>query len=53
MVGFLLIKIYMYMYIAKKEDNPEEALKEFKAIVEQEEEMGDWYAILTSIHILN
>lgn len=29
---------------AKKEDNPEEALKDFQAIVEQEEEKGDWYA---------
>ena len=29
---------------AKKEDSPEEALKEFRAIVEQEEEQGDWYA---------
>lgn len=29
-------------YTAKKEDNPEEALKEFKAIVDQEAQMGDW-----------
>ena len=28
---------------AKKEDNPEEALKEFRAIVDQEEDKGDWY----------
>ena len=28
--------------LAKKEDNPELALKEFKAIVDQEEEKGDW-----------
>lgn len=27
---------------AKKDDNPEEALKEFRAIVDQEEEQGDW-----------
>jgi COP9 signalosome complex subunit 2 len=27
---------------AKKEDNPEEALKEFRAIVDQETEKGDW-----------
>lgn len=26
----------------KKEDNPEQALKEFRAIVEQEEVKGDW-----------
>lgn len=31
---------------AKKEDNPEQALKEFRAIVEQEEEKGDWCALL-------
>jgi hypothetical protein len=30
-------------YTAKKEDNPEEALKEFRAIVDQESEKGDWY----------
>lgn len=27
----------------KKEDNPEGALKDFKAIIEQEEEKSDWY----------
>jgi hypothetical protein len=27
---------------AKKEDDPEGALKDFKAIVDQEEEKGDW-----------
>lgn len=32
---------------AKKEDNPEEALKEFRAIVDQEKEQGDWYVPLT------
>jgi len=30
---------------AKKEDSPEEALKEFRAIVDQEEEKGDWYVL--------
>ena len=30
--------------VGKKEDNPEQALKEFRAIVEQEEEKGDWSA---------
>lgn len=30
---------------AKKEDNPEDALKDFQAIVEQEEEKGDWCGI--------
>jgi hypothetical protein len=33
--------------IAKKEDDPEQALKEFKAIVEKEEEKGDWYTIFS------
>jgi len=28
--------------LAKKEDNPEEALKDFRAIVDQESEKGDW-----------
>lgn len=27
---------------AKKEDTPEEALKDFRAIVDQETEKGDW-----------
>ena len=31
---------------AKKEDNPEQALKEFRAIVEQEQEKGDWWVPL-------
>ncbi|KAI0361120.1 PCI-domain-containing protein [Trametes cingulata] len=31
-----------YTAKAKKEDNPEQALKEFRAIVEKEEEKGDW-----------
>jgi hypothetical protein len=31
---------------AKKEDNPEEALKEFRAIVDQETEKGDWFVSL-------
>ncbi|OJT08479.1 COP9 signalosome complex subunit 2 [Trametes pubescens] len=31
-----------YTAKSKKEDNPEQALKEFRAIVEQEEEKGDW-----------
>ena len=30
---------------AKKEDNPEQALKEFRAIVDKEEEKGDWYVV--------
>jgi hypothetical protein len=30
--------------IAKKEESPEQALKEFAAIVEQDEPMSDWYA---------
>ncbi|KAI0375464.1 PCI-domain-containing protein [Pilatotrama ljubarskyi] len=31
-----------YTAKSKKEDNPEQALKEFRAIVEKEEEKGDW-----------
>ncbi|KZP28944.1 PCI-domain-containing protein [Athelia psychrophila] len=31
-----------YTAKSKKEDTPEEALKEFKVIVDQEEEKGDW-----------
>jgi hypothetical protein len=31
---------------AKKEDTPEEALKDFRAIVDQETEKGDWYGLL-------
>ncbi|KII94022.1 hypothetical protein PLICRDRAFT_50014 [Plicaturopsis crispa FD-325 SS-3] len=31
-----------YTAKSKKEDTPEEALKDFQAIVEQEEEKGDW-----------
>ena len=29
--------------IAKKEESPEQALKEFAAIVDQDEPMSDWY----------
>ncbi|KAH9943987.1 PCI-domain-containing protein [Epithele typhae] len=31
-----------YTAKSKKEDNPEQALKDFRAIVEQEDEKGDW-----------
>ena len=37
----------------KKEDNPEEALKAFKAIVDQEEEKGDWCVRYLSMHIIH
>ena len=33
---------------AKKEENPEDALKEFRAIVDQEEEKGDWCGLQSS-----
>lgn len=33
---------------AKKEDSPDGALKDFRAIVEQEEEKGDWYVNIAS-----
>jgi hypothetical protein len=32
---------------AKKEESPEQALKEFAAIVDQDEPMSDWYTIST------
>jgi hypothetical protein len=31
--------------IAKKEESPEQALKEFAAIVDQDDPMSDWYGI--------
>ena len=34
--------------LAKKEEAPEEALKEFRAIVDQEEEKGDWCGLQCS-----
>jgi len=40
--GSVDIENLYYQAKAKKEDNPEQALKEFKAIVDQEEEKGDW-----------
>jgi COP9 signalosome complex subunit 2 len=40
--GSVDVENMYYTAKSKKEDNPEEALKEFKAIVEQETEKGDW-----------
>jgi hypothetical protein len=34
-------------FTAKKEESPEQALKEFAAIVDQDEPMSDWYIIST------
>ena len=34
--------------LAKKEEVPEEALKEFRAIIDQEEEKGDWCGLQSS-----
>jgi len=34
---------YLISPIGKKEDNPEGALQDFRAIVDQEQEKGDWY----------
>lgn len=31
--------------LAKKEDKPEQALREFRTIIDQETEKGDWYAV--------
>jgi len=36
---------------AKKEDDPEQALKEFKTIVDKEEEKGDWYILFPPYHL--
>ena len=38
----IFIVISSFPRVAKKEDDPEQALKEFKTIVEKEEEKGDW-----------
>jgi hypothetical protein len=35
------------MSLAKKEEAPEEALKEFRTIIDQEEEKGDWCGLQT------
>lgn len=46
---------FSYPFLAaKKDDNPEEALKEFRAIVDQEEEQGDWWDLhhLATIHTI-
>ena len=32
-------------FAAKKEESPEQALKEFASIVDQDEPMSDWYTI--------
>ncbi|KIY46336.1 PCI-domain-containing protein [Fistulina hepatica ATCC 64428] len=42
MSGSADVENMYYTAKSKKEDNPEEALKDFRAIVEQEEEMGEW-----------
>ncbi|KAJ3487123.1 hypothetical protein NLI96_g3755 [Meripilus lineatus] len=40
--GSVDVENLYYTAKSKKEDNPEQALKEFRAIVDQEEEKGDW-----------
>jgi len=40
--GSVDVENMYYRAKSKKDDNPEEALKDFQAIVEQEEEKGDW-----------
>lgn len=39
---------------AHKEDDPEKALKEFQAIIDKEQEKGDWYAVSSACvpHVL-
>jgi hypothetical protein len=46
----LAAAVSSFLWIAKKEDDPEQALKEFKAIVEKEEQKGDWYTLSTYRH---
>lgn len=41
----LTVIVFSFLWIAKKEDDPEQALKEFKVIVDKEEEKGDWYTL--------
>jgi len=41
LISFVII-ISLFPRVAKKEDDPEQALKEFKTIIEKEEEKGDW-----------
>lgn len=48
-VSFVVV-VSSLLRIAKKEDDPEQALKEFKAIVDKEEEKGDWYAAFSHCH---
>jgi hypothetical protein len=38
-----------FLFPAKKEDTPEEALKDFRVIVDQETEKGDWYNFLAHL----
>jgi len=38
---------------AKKEESPEQALKEFAAIVDQDNPMSDWYTISTYQYLSN
>jgi len=37
-----------YKAKSKKEETPEDALKEFRAIVDQEDEKGDWCGLRSS-----
>jgi len=42
MIFFHVLSFLLTTPEAKKDDNPEEALKEFRTIVDQETEQGDW-----------
>jgi hypothetical protein len=44
---FSLCRFSFRSHTAKKEESPEQALKEFAAIVDQDEPMSDWYTVLT------
>ena len=55
-VSFILeLDGQVIQYAAKKEDNPEEALKSFKSIVEKEEKKGDWFELpftTSAVHLI-
>jgi hypothetical protein len=44
-IQFTAEVVVEHLLPAKKEDTPEEALKDFRVIVDQETEKGDWYSL--------
>lgn len=39
----MAVKNANQLHIARKEDDPKEALVEFQSVIDTEEEKGDWY----------